>query len=52
VKLPILGPVDNIVGAIFKTEYVSTSSQTKHADVNNHFVRTYVKDGFIKYILV
>jgi hypothetical protein len=51
VKLPIIVQVDNI-GAIFKTENVSTSSQTKHVDVKYHFVHEYVEDGFIKIIFV
>jgi hypothetical protein len=50
VKLPIIVRVDNI-GAIFMTENVSTSSQTKHVDVKYQFVREYVEDGFIKIIL-
>jgi hypothetical protein len=51
VKLPIIVQVDNI-GAIFKTENVSTSSQTKHVDVKYHSVHEYVEDGFIKIIFV
>jgi hypothetical protein len=49
VKLRIIVRVDNI-GAIFMTENVSASSQTKHVDVKYHFVREYVEDGFIKII--
>jgi hypothetical protein len=43
--------MDN-VGAIFMTENVYTSSQTKHVDVNYNFACEYVEDGFIRIAFV
>ncbi len=51
VELPIIVCVDN-VGAIFMAENVSTSPRTKHVGVCYHFVREFVKEGFIKIIFV
>ena len=51
VALPVIVRVDN-VGAIFMVENVSMSTRTKHVDVRYHFVREFIKDGFIKIIFV
>jgi len=51
VELPIIVHVDN-VGAIFMAENVSTSTRTKHVNVHYHFVREFIKEGFIRIIFV
>jgi len=51
VKLPVIVCIDN-VGAIFLAENVTTSQQTKHINIQYHFVREFVEDGFIKIIFV
>jgi hypothetical protein len=51
VKLPVIVPVHN-VGAIYMSEDVSTSSRTKHTGTRYHFVREFVKEGFVEIIFV
>jgi hypothetical protein len=47
VNLPILVKTDNI-GAIFMSENVLTDFRTRHVDTRYHFVREFIKVGFIK----
>jgi hypothetical protein len=47
VNLPIVVKTDNI-GAIFMSENASTGFHTQHMDTGYHFVREFIKDGFIK----
>ena len=47
VALPIIVHVDN-VGTIFMSENVTATARTRHVDARYHFVREYVKDGYIK----
>ena len=51
VELPVIVRVDN-VGAIFIAENVTMSQRTKHIDVRYHYVREFVKDGFVKIIFI
>jgi hypothetical protein len=49
IKVNLLNVVktDNI-GAIFMSENASTGFRTRHVDTRYHFVREFIKDGFIK----
>jgi hypothetical protein len=47
VNLPIVVKTDNI-GAIFMSENASTGFRTWHVDTRYHFVREFIKNGFIK----
>jgi hypothetical protein len=47
VNLPIVVKTDNI-GAIFMSENTLTGFRTRHVDTRYHFVREFIKDGFIK----
>jgi hypothetical protein len=47
VNLPIVVKMDNI-GAIFMSENALTDFRTWHVDTHYHFVREFIKDGFIK----
>jgi hypothetical protein len=47
VNLPILKKMDNI-GAIIMSENALTGFRTWHVDTCYHFVREFIKDGFIK----
>jgi hypothetical protein len=49
VKLPVIVRVDN-VEVIFMSENFLKSSRTKHTDTRYHFVREFVKEGFVKII--
>jgi hypothetical protein len=51
VKLPVVVHVDNI-GAIFMSENVNATSQTKHIDERYYFICEYIEDGYIKTIFV
>ncbi len=43
--------MDNI-GAIFKAQNVTTTSQTRHVDIRYKFINKYVEDGIVKIIFV
>ena len=47
VEYPITVHVDN-VGAIFLSNNISVSQQTKHIDVCHNFIHDYVEDGTVK----
>ena len=47
VNLPIVVKTDKI-GAIFISENALTGFRTRHVDTRYHFVREFIKDGFIK----
>jgi len=51
IELPVVVHVEN-VGAIFIAENVTMSQHTKHIDICYHYIREFVKDGFIKIIFV
>ncbi len=51
VSLPVTVRVDN-VGAIFLSENVTTSNNTKHVDIRSKFVWEYRENGTIKIIFV
>ena len=51
VQLPVIVRVDNI-GAIFLSENVTTSQNTKHVDIRSKFVRQFREDGIVKIIFV
>ena len=51
VKLPVMVRVDNI-GAIFMSQNVTTTSNTKHVDIRTKFVFEYQEDGVIKIFFV
>jgi hypothetical protein len=40
------------MGAIFMSENASASARTKNVDRRYHFVREFVKDGFIRILFV
>ena len=51
VEFPIIVRVDN-VGAIFMTEYITTSGRTKHLDLRTRFVNQMAEEGFLKFEFV
>ena len=51
VRLPVTVRVDNI-GAIFMSQNVTTTSNTKHVDIRTKFVFEYQEDGVIKIVFV
>ena len=51
VSLTVTVQVDN-VGAIFLSENVTTSNNTKHVDIRSKFVWEYQENGTIKIIFV
>ena len=51
VRLPVTVRVDNI-GAIFMSQNVTTTSNTKHVDIRTKFVIKYQEDKVIKIVFV
>jgi hypothetical protein len=51
VELPITIYCDN-VGAIFMAENASATARTKHVDAQYHYMREFIKDGFIRGVFV
>ena len=51
IQLPVTVRVDN-VGAIFLSENITTSNNTKHVDIRAKFVKEYVEDGTLKIVFV
>ena len=51
VKIPIIVRVDN-VGAIFMSESIAVTQNSKHVDTRYRFVNEFVEEGFLKIIFV
>jgi hypothetical protein len=51
VRLPVIVRVDN-VGAIFLSENITTSNNTKHVDICSKFVKKYCENGIVKILFV
>ena len=51
IVLPVTVRVDN-VGAIFLSENITTSNNTKHVDIRSKFVKEYCENGTVKIIFV
>ena len=51
VRLPVIVRVDN-VGAIFLSENITTSNNTKHVDIRSKFVKEYCENGIVKILFV
>ena len=51
IKLPVTVRVDN-VGAIFMTENVTTSNNTRHVDIRSRWLKEYCENGTVKIIFV
>jgi hypothetical protein len=51
VCLPVIVRVDN-VGAIFLSENITTSNDTKHVDICSKFVKEYCENSIVKILFV
>ena len=51
VRLPVMVRVDN-VGAIFLSENITTSNNSKHVDIHSKFVKEYCENGIVKILFV
>jgi histone deacetylase 1/2 len=51
IRLPITVRVDN-VGAIFLSENITTSNNTKHVDIRSKWVKEYCENGTVKILFV
>ena len=51
VRLPVMVRVDNM-GAIFLSENITTSNNTKHVDIRSKFVKEYCENGIVKILFV
>ena len=51
IRIPVIVRVDN-VGAIFLSENITTSNNTKHVDIRSKFVTEFRENGVIKIIFV
>lgn len=51
IKLPITVRVDN-VGAIYMSQNITTSNNTKHVDIRSKWVKEYCENGTVKIVFV
>ena len=51
VRLPVIVRVDNM-GAIFLSENITISNNTKHVDIHSKFVKEYCENSIVKILFI